>query len=137
MVTERSGFQQFISYIIYFFLNIFLMLIVRLFIFSAVIFAVTIHYIVYYKGHPESNEYFAIPRYPFIIIHKMNIYIYIYKFWHIPMSTIPHSPPLLETGKVRWSQVRTVWRMLEDVPMELLMQQGLCLPGSMRTCSVV
>ena len=38
---------------------------------------------------------------------------------------------------VRRCQVRTVRRMLEDVPMELLTQQGLCLPGSMRTCIVV
>ena len=39
--------------------------------------------------------------------------------------------------KVRRCQVRTVRRMLEDVPMELLTQQGLCLPGSMPMCIVV
>ena len=39
--------------------------------------------------------------------------------------------------KFRRCQVRTVRRMLEDVPMELLMQQGLVLPGSMRMCTVV
>ena len=50
-------------------------------------------------------------------------------------NVIPHA--FLETGKVRWCQVRTVRRMLEDVPMEFLTQQGLCLPGSMRTCIVV
>ena len=38
--------------------------------------------------------------------------------------------------KVRRFQVRTVWRMLEDVSMEFLTQQGLCLPGRMRTCIV-
>ena len=38
--------------------------------------------------------------------------------------------------KVRWCQVRTL-RMLKDVPMELLMQHGLCLLGSMRTYIVM
>ena len=39
--------------------------------------------------------------------------------------------------KVRQCQVRTVRRILVDVPMELLTQQGLCLPGSMRMYIVV
>ena len=38
---------------------------------------------------------------------------------------------------VRRCQVRNVRRMLEDVQMELLTQQGLCLPCSRRTCIVV
>ena len=34
---------------------------------------------------------------------------------------------LQEEVKVRWCQVRTVGRMVKCVPMELIMQQGLCL----------
>ena len=43
----------------------------------------------------------------------------------------------LKQKKDRRRQVQTVRRMLEAVTMELLTQQGLCLPGSMRTCTVV
>ena len=39
--------------------------------------------------------------------------------------------------KVWRCQVRTVQRMLQDVPMELLMKQGMCLLGSTRTCIVL
>ena len=39
--------------------------------------------------------------------------------------------------KVRRCQIWTVRRMFEDIPMEFFTQQGLCLPGSMRTCIVV
>ena len=39
--------------------------------------------------------------------------------------------------KVRRCQVRTVRRMLEDDPMELRTQRGLCLPGSTQTCIFV
>ena len=38
---------------------------------------------------------------------------------------------------VRRCQVRVVRRMLEEVTMELLKQQDLCLPSCMRTCIVV
>ena len=54
---------------------------------------------------------------------------------HHLRSVYQQSAPFLE--KVRRFQVRTIRRMLENVPMELFTQQGLCLPGSMRTCIVV
>ena len=38
---------------------------------------------------------------------------------------------LQEEVKVRWGQVRTVWRMVECVPMEFITQPGLCQPGGM------
>ena len=47
------------------------------------------------------------------------------------------APSFLEKEKVQRCQVRTVRRMLEEVPMEFLTQQGLCLPDSMWTCIVV
>ena len=43
----------------------------------------------------------------------------------------------LKQEKVRRCQVRTLRRMLVDVSMELLKQQGLFLPSSMRTYIVV
>ena len=56
---------------------------------------------------------------------------------HHLRSVYQQSAHFLKQEKFRWYQVRDVRRMLEDVPMELLTQQGFCLPGSMRTCNVV
>ena len=57
---------------------------------------------------------------------------------HLRSVYLQGVPSFLETGKkVPLCHVRIVRRMLEDVPMEFLMQQGLYLPGSMRICIVV
>ena len=58
--------------------------------------------------------------------------------WLLPQRDAPHA--LTNFRCVRDAMRRNamhrcepaLWRMLEDVPMELLIQQGLCLPGCMQ-----
>ena len=47
------------------------------------------------------------------------------------------APSFLKTGKSPTGPGPAAQRMIEDVPMELLTQHGLCLPGGMWTCIVM